>query len=136
MKVPVVPLEPEGDYASPREVQPVRVRIADVANTAHPEEACGFILNDGTVVVCDNIAPEPWNGFLIDEDEAQRWWATGGVVACWHSHTDAPAVPSNEDQSMAVGGIDTWIYSVPDEDLGIYRLEDGALRLIRMEGPE
>lgn len=38
-EVPVVPLEPEGDYAAPREVEPVRYCICGGIVGAHDHEA-------------------------------------------------------------------------------------------------
>lgn len=106
--------------------------IATAANSTWPEEACGFLLESGTVVVCPNGAEDPVNFFSIPRDAAEYWWQTGTVVGVWHSHGFAPAIPSDDDEALAVDGVKTLIYSVPDEDLGIYVLRDGRLHLEEM----
>ena len=106
--------------------------IAKAANVAFPREACGFLLESGTVVVCHNDAEDPTVAFRIPRDSADYWWQTGVVVGVWHSHCAAPAVPSDADEALAVAGVKTLIYSVLDEDLGIYTLEAGRLRLQEM----
>ena len=106
--------------------------IADAANVSFPEEACGFLLESGTVVVCPNGAEDRVNSFRIPADVADYWWQTGTVVGVWHSHCFDPAVPSEADEELAVAGIKTLIYSVPDEDLMVYVLLDGKLQLQEM----
>ena len=106
--------------------------IAEVANVSFPREACGFLLEDGTVVVCHNDAEDPINAFQIPRDESDYWWRTRTVVGVWHSHCFAPAVPSETDEALAVAGVQHLIYSVPDEDLGVYVLLEGRLQLQSM----
>lgn len=110
----------------------MKAAIAEAANVSFPREACGFLLESGTVVVCHNDAEDPVNAFRIPRDAADYWWQTGTVVGVWHSHCAAPAVPSDADEALAVAGVKTLIYSVPDEDLGVYVLEAGRLMLEEM----
>lgn len=114
----------------------VRDDITSYALADFPREACGFLLSTGAVVHCTNVADDPYNGFLIDQVEADAWWATELVVGVWHSHATGAAVPSDRDSAMAVPGIAHVIYSVEDEDLATYQPRDGALHLVSMEGPE
>lgn len=114
----------------------VRERIAEAANTDVPREACGFVLDDGEVVHCTNVSYTPWFRFKVDPAEAAEWWLTGRVVGVWHSHPTGPAVPSEEDEEDTEPGIDHLIYSVEDEDLAVYLVEDGRFGLVRMESPE
>lgn len=116
--------------------RPVREQIAEAANRDAPKEACGFVLTSGAVVWCTNVDDAPWYRFRIAPDEAEAWWKTGWVTAVWHSHPTGPAVPSEIDIEQAVGGIEFLVYSVEDEDLATYRVSDGALVLVGMEGPE
>ena len=109
-----------------------KMAIAAAANATFPREACGFLLESGTVVVCHNDAEDPVNTFRVPRDVADYWWQTGTVVGVWHSHCFAAAVPSEADEALAVAGVKTLIYSVPDEDLGVYRLEAGRLLLTEM----
>lgn len=114
----------------------IRDDIARHANAAFPLEACGFVLSTGAVVRCTNVADDPVNGFLIDQVEAEAWWGTELVASVWHSHPAGPAVPSDADAHRAVDAVATLIYSVEDEDLGIYHKQGEQLVLLGMEGPE
>lgn len=49
-----------------------------------PNEACGFILQDGAFFPCKNISPTPRETFIVDEDEEVY---ERGIVAFLHSHT-------------------------------------------------
>lgn len=111
----------------------MKLAISIAANATFPEEACGFLLEEGTVVVCPNGAEDRINTFRIPPDVADFWWQTGTVVGVWHSHCFASAVPSQVDEQLAIAGIPTIIYSVPDEDLGVYLLDGwGRLQLQEM----
>ena len=119
----------------------LRLAIAEMANAAAPAEACGFIVRSllpnetSFIVIVQNIDDAPYYRFTMDPDEAEIWWGTGRVQAVWHSHPTGSAVPSGGDEEQAVPGVEHWIYSVEDEDLTRYRLEDGKLVLIEMESP-
>lgn len=109
--------------------------IQFAANAMAPMEACGFVLDTGLVVHCNNVDPAPYWRFLIDGQEAALWWATGRVVAVWHSHPEGPAVPSEPDEEQANPGVPFLVYSVEDEDLAEFVLVDGRLTLSRMMSP-
>jgi proteasome lid subunit RPN8/RPN11 len=107
--------------------------LAAASLARFPEEACGFILRDGTEVIAENVAEDRTRSFVIDEQMVAVWWPTGLIKAVWHSHCYAPAVPSDRDQSQAHPGLECWIYSVLDEQLGIYLPdEQGRLHLLEM----
>ena len=59
--------------------------IRAYAEAAHPAEACGFVLNDGSVVECTNTATEP-DTFVISAAETALY--LDDAVASWHSHAD------------------------------------------------
>ena len=102
-----------------------------------PREACGFVLANGGVVVAENVSEDPTQSFRIADAAAAYWWPTNEIRAVWHSHCFAPAVPSEEDERQAHPDLECWIYSVPDEQLGIYRPdEQGRLQLVSMEDVE
>lgn len=46
-------------------------------------EKCGFILEDGTVVECRNIAESPEREFQIDQAEIDQY---DNIAVFWHSH--------------------------------------------------
>ena len=121
-----------------KNIQPpkVNIRAAIVAESRarFPEEACGFILSDGNMVTAKNVAEDPAQSFRIDDATAERWWPTGKVTGVWHSHCFDPAIPSADDEAMAHPELECWIYSVLDEQLGIYRPDKrGRLQLLAME---
>ena len=107
-------------------------RIAYEANARFPEEACGLVLGGSVLVICENAAEDPIQGFLIPQETTERYHEQ--ATAVWHSHAFDAAIPSEADERLAVPGLECWIYSVPDEDLGIYLPdEQGRLQLVRME---
>lgn len=59
--------------------------IRAYAEAAHPAEACGFVLSDGSVVQCTNTATEP-DTFVISAAETALY--LDDAVASWHSHAD------------------------------------------------
>jgi proteasome lid subunit RPN8/RPN11 len=52
-----------------------------------PNERCGFILTDGTIVEIDNIAPEPDRSFIASGEAILKY--VDLAVATWHTHPDA-----------------------------------------------
>ena len=62
-------------------------------------EACGYLLRDGTMAVCANVAEQPGR-FMFDKastDEALDAWLDGRLVGIWHSHPNGDPTPSDED---------------------------------------
>lgn len=112
----------------------VNVRAAIVAESLarFPQEACGLLLSTGTTVIAQNVSTTPETSFVVDPDTVGRWWPL--VVGVWHSHCGDPAVPSQADEELAQPGHECWIYSVLDEELGIYKKDKrGKLQLVAME---
>lgn len=108
--------------------------IAAAALDAFPAEACGLILLSGIVVHTANVAADPLTGFVVDPVWAEYWWGTGLVTAVWHSHPQAGSLPSAEDEQLAVPGLESWIWSVPDEELAVYAPDEaGRLQLVRLD---
>lgn len=108
--------------------------IAAASLARFPLEACGFILATGQMVEATNAAEDPAVHFLVDSDTLLRWWPTGQVIGVWHSHCFDPAIPSDDDEQLAHPELECWIYSVTDEQLGVYRPDDqGKLQLVYLE---
>ena len=64
-------------------------------NFWHPKlEKCGFILEDGTVVECENTSPNPERGFQIDQAEIDKY---NNISVFWHSHPSDDLNLSLED---------------------------------------
>ena len=119
---------------------PDDVRAALVAHAAAeaPNEACGLILlRDGRAERYEagrNSAASPYR-FELEFDDPEIWFAEddGYELAVFHSHVAAPARPSRTD----VENIGLWagrpylVYSLQDDDLAAFRIEDG--RIVELE---
>jgi [CysO sulfur-carrier protein]-S-L-cysteine hydrolase len=112
----------------------VRRELAAHAEAEAPNEACGLILFRGGVaqryVPGRNAAASPYR-FELEFDDPEVWFAEdeGYELAVFHSHLSAPARPSRTD----VENIGLWngkpylIYSVREDDLAAFRIEDGRI---------
>ena len=63
------------------------LQIRQLSEAAHPAEACGFVLNDGSVVSCANVSAEE-DTFKITASESAQYVDDASCV--WHSHRDFP----------------------------------------------
>jgi proteasome lid subunit RPN8/RPN11 len=112
----------------------VRRELAAHAEAEAPNEACGLVLlRDGIAeryVAGRNAAASPYR-FELELDDPELWFAEddGYELAVFHSHLSAPARPSRTD----VENIGLWagkpylIYSVREDDLAAFRIEDGQI---------
>jgi proteasome lid subunit RPN8/RPN11 len=121
-------------------VIPDDVRAALVAHSERetPNEACGLVLlRDGRAERYEpghNAAASPYR-FELEFDDPEVWFAEdeGYELAVFHSHVAAPARPSRTD----VENIGLWagrpylVYSVQDDNLAAFRIEDG--RIVELE---
>lgn len=94
-----------------------RMLFADLLASAaksYPREACGILLGriDGESRVVEGFRPTPnrWSGredrYLVDPESLRRALASEdnggpGVVGFYHSHPDAPPLPSETDRGLA-----------------------------------
>ena len=120
-------------------VIPEDVRSALVAHAEReaPNEACGLVLLlDGQAERYEpgrNAAASPYR-FELEFDDPEIWFAEdeGYDLAVFHSHVSAPARPSRTD----VENIGLWagkpylVYSVRDDDLAAFRIEDGQIDVL------
>jgi proteasome lid subunit RPN8/RPN11 len=120
-------------------VIPADVRAALVAHAEReaPNEACGLVLlRDGEAERYEpgrNAAASPYR-FELEFDDPEIWYAEdeGYELAVFHSHIGAPARPSRTD----VENIGLWagkpylIYSVQQDDLAAFRIEDGQIEKV------
>ena len=82
---------------------------------AQPYEACGFILNDGTIVEIRNSYHDPMRGFLMSRTDLTEKVPNPDVVyAIWHTHPKGSLRPSKSDiDSMYQGAIPAhWKYLI------------------------
>jgi proteasome lid subunit RPN8/RPN11 len=61
-----------------------------------PQEACGFILNDGMVIEVRNIFHDPNRGFLMDPEKLKDV-NPQDVSVLWHTHPKGSRHPSKGD---------------------------------------
>ena len=88
------------------------------AAAAHPLEACGLLLGEGTRITeareARNVHPAPQTHFeidpqaLIDAHRASRGGAGPQVLGYFHSHPAGPPAPSATDRAAASGDGRVW----------------------------
>ncbi len=112
----------------------VRAQLVAHAEEEAPNEACGLVLlRDGRADRYErgrNAASSPYR-FELEFDDPEIWFAEddGYELAVFHSHISAPARPSRTD----VENIGLWagkaylVYSLKDDDLAAFRIEDGQI---------
>jgi proteasome lid subunit RPN8/RPN11 len=115
----------------------VRAALIAHAQREAPNEACGLVLlRDGRAERYEpgrNAAASPYR-FELEFDDPEIWFAEdeGYELAVFHSHVSAPARPSRTD----VENIGLWkgkpylVYSLRDEDLAAFRIEDGQIESV------
>ena len=123
---------------------PGEVRAALVAHAEReaPNEACGLVLlRDGRAERYEpgrNAAASPYR-FELEFDDPEIWYAedAGYELAVFHSHVSAPPRPSRTD----VENIGLWagkpylVYSLRDDDLAAFRIEDGQIEVLSVTTP-
>jgi proteasome lid subunit RPN8/RPN11 len=91
--------------------------IHAAAAAAHPREACGILLGEGTSITeaipTNNVHPTPHTHFEIDPQaliDAHRAARAGGpqVLGYFHSHPIGAAEPSATDRASASGDGRVW----------------------------
>lgn len=73
------------------QLEEIKNIIATVSLERSPEESCGFIVkteNDLELQLCENIALEPQNYFIISIDDTNKARRRGHIEYIWHSHLD------------------------------------------------
>jgi len=92
--------------------------IRAAAAAAHPYEACGILLGEGTRITeareTANVHLAPATHFeidpqaLIDAHRAARGEGGPQVIGYFHSHPSGPAAPSATDSACASGDGKVW----------------------------
>jgi len=120
----------------------VRAELAAHAQREAPNEACGLVLlRDDRAARYEpgrNAAASPYR-FELEFDDPEIWYAEdeGFELAVFHSHVAAPARPSRTD----VENIGLWagkpylVYSVQQDDLAAFRIEDGQIEELPLMSP-
>ena len=80
--------------------------IVAAGNEAHPREACGLLLPDGTVFYLTNESPNPQEYLVSGEQFSEAIYGEDGVeshgytfeqVVVWHTHPSGHVGPSRAD---------------------------------------
>lgn len=74
----------------------IQQAIIDHADRVAPQEACGFILADNSVMPCNNVHPDPENYFKISRQK-ERQAKRIGIQAIYHSHVSGQRDFSPDD---------------------------------------
>ena len=123
-------------------VVPDAVRQALAAHARHesPNEACGIVvLRDGVAeryVAGRNAAASPYRFELDVPPETWFLEDEGYELAVFHSHLSSPPRPSRTD----VENVGLWagrpylIYTVRTDDLAGWRIADGAVEPLELDG--
>jgi proteasome lid subunit RPN8/RPN11 len=102
-----------------------------------PNELCGFIMMDGSVVEIPNAATDPTKNFRM-----ARWHLVARVpdpkqiFAIWHTHPNGNSTPSlNDMQAIKCGAVQyDWVYLVVTQT-GVFehqmKLEDDKSITVR-----
>jgi len=87
------------------------------ADAAHPHEACGILLGEGTRITAltetSNVHPTPRTHFEIDPQaliDAHRAERAGGrvIIGYFHSHPLGPSAPSDTDRRNSARDGKVW----------------------------
>lgn len=76
-----------------RDIQAFAAQVPD-------EELCGFVLENGTVVLCQNIAVDPHLQFEISPAEYAIYEARG-IKGVWHTHLELDSFSPTDQMVMA-----------------------------------
>jgi len=118
----------------------VRQALAAHARDESPNEACGIVvLRDGVAeryVAGRNAAASPYRFELDVPPETWFLEDEGYELAVFHSHLSSPPRPSRTD----VENVGLWagrpylIYTVRTDDLAGWRIADGAVEALELDG--
>lgn len=87
--------------------------------SVYPEEACGFLLGDGSYFPCKNSAPNPQEHFRIRPEDWANAEDKSPIIAVVHSHPNWTEKASESDRvSCEASGLPWHIYSVHTNEAG------------------
>lgn len=91
-------------------------------------ERCGFILNDGTVVECQNIHEDPEIGFEISTSSIRQY--EGQISATWHTHPRTSPNLSVEDYRAFQAWPKWFHYIIGEHEFWCYYVRNNAVILL------
>lgn len=69
--------------------------MLSLLDPSRPDERCGFLMTDGTIVEVKNVHTEPELGFRMDPHELLEH--VSNAIATWHTHPKTTPNLSQED---------------------------------------
>lgn len=110
-----------------------QVKIDQHLISEYPNEACGFLLENGSYFPCRNTSPTPLDSFRIDPEQFAEAEDVSPIVGVVHSHPNWSALPSDGDRVSCENlGLPWHIYSINRNESGEL-LRDGY-SLLKPEG--
>jgi len=91
------------------------------------EERCGLVMDDGSLVEIQNIAPEPEKGFEMSPEAVVALLETGHVVGTWHTHPHGQSNHRGEDHSFFLSWPDLSHTIIGRNGVSKYRVENGVV---------
>ncbi|MGN6820272.1 MAG: Mov34/MPN/PAD-1 family protein [Sphingomonas sp.] len=105
--------------------------MLDMLDLNNPNERCGFVLHDGTIVEIENCAEDPTRSYLMNSKQALPFIADDEVKATWHTHPQGEPNLSGEDYAGFLGWPDLEHIIIGIRDgkkcMMTYKVEDGVV---------
>lgn len=89
------------------------------------KERVGFVLKDGSIVECENIAPEPEDSFDVAGEEIVKY--CDDAVATWHTHPGAKSNLSVGDSNTFLLWPDLLHYIVGVDGVTCYAIKNNSV---------
>lgn len=90
-----------------------------------PNERCGFVLSDGTVVECTNVSEKPDSSFAVSTEDMAKF--LDDAVATWHTHPYSSANLSGDDYTCFYTMFDLDHYIVGNDGVKKYVVRRGRI---------
>ena len=102
----------------------IKESLLDISQQNPDEEICGLVLDNGSLVTCENLSSDPRNSFILDP--AKLVYYEDRLVGVFHTHPKhESALPSftdlqsslfsNEIQFYVSNGLDVFKYWFNDK---------------------
>lgn len=93
---------------------------------AAPEEACGFLMDNGKFVEIRNSHPYPYKSFrMLESDLTAKITSIDDIRAIWHTHPSGILEPSTADMQFMFDSNVNWAYIIATKE-GVRLWEPGA----------
>ncbi|RQS17145.1 Mov34/MPN/PAD-1 family protein [Burkholderia sp. Bp8998] len=91
-------------------------------------ERCGFLLNDGSIVECQNVHEQPEIGFEITPASIRQY--EDQIAATWHTHPRTGPNLSAEDYRAFQAWPRWFHYIIGEHDVWCYYVRNNAVILL------